>query len=220
MRRPLIALSALTMIIALSIGVNASATANGSSQPVAAYSLVTPIGASPSGLVARAIMPAGAQCPRLKIVRHGGGHQSVAMYERKAPATTGAAFAALTACTADIPAGAAQAFIGTTLIPSTIPRRVESLAILGDTGCRMKGSTFQDCADVDAWPLARIASSIAKDQPDVVVFTGDFFYREAACPDDKSDLCGGSPAPIKGMPFKDTAFSWLADVFTPMAPWA
>jgi hypothetical protein len=217
-RLSLLVLTAVGFIGVSSIGVHSSAAATGLSQPVAAYSLVAPVGASPSGLVARAVMPAGAPCPRLKIVRNDGGHRSVPMVERKAPATTGSAFAALTACTADIPAGAAQAFIGTTLIPSMMPGRIESLAILGDTGCRTKGKTFQDCADVDAWPLAQIASSIAKDQPDVVVFTGDFFYREAACPDDKSALCGGSPAPIKGMPFKDTAYSWTADVFTPMAP--
>ena len=140
------------------------------------------------------------------------------MTERKAPDTTGAAFAALIACSADIPAGAAEASIGTTLIPAAMPERIDKMAILGDTGCRMKGSTFQDCADVDEWPLAQIAMSIARDEPDVVVFTGDFFYREAACPENKDDSCGGSPAPIPGMPFKDTAYSWAADTFIPMAP--
>lgn len=218
MRTTAIAVTAATSVIALAIGVQTSAAAGSNVQPVAAYALVAPIGASPSGLVARAVVPAGSECPPLHIVREDGHRQSVPMTERKAPETTGAAFAALTACTVDIPAGSVEARVGTTLIPSTMPERIDSMTILGDTGCRMKGSTIQDCADVDEWPLAKIASSIAEDQPDVVVFTGDFFYREAACPEDKQDLCGGSPMPIPGMPFRDTAYSWAADVFVPMAP--
>lgn len=218
MRVTTVVVAAAASVIALAIGVTPSAVGSPNEQPVAAYSLVAPIGASPSGLVARAVVPAGAGCPRLQVVHEDGRRLFVPMTERKAPETTGAAFASLTACTADIPAGAVEASVGTTRIPSAMPQRIDRMAILGDTGCRLKGSTIQDCADVDAWPLAGIATSIAKEEPDVVLFTGDFFYREAACPADKSDLCGGSAAPIPGMPFKDTAYSWAADVFTPMAP--
>jgi hypothetical protein len=217
MRR--LALISTTALIAVPIASGATASAGEPQlQPIAAYSLVAPVGASPSGLVARAVVPDGAGCPRLDVVRADGRTASVRMTERTAPPTTGAAFAAFTACTADIPAGATKASIGSAVVPASMPSRIERMAIFGDTGCRMKGSTFQNCADPDAWPLARIATSIAKERPDVIVFTGDFFYREAACPDDKAALCGGSPAPIKGMPFKDTAYSWAADVFTPMSP--
>ena len=84
--------------------------------------------------------------------------------------------------------------------------------------CSSDLSTIQDCNDPEAWPLARIATSIAAEEPDLIVFTGDFFYREVACPDDKTSECGGSPAPLPGMPFKDSANGWSVDVFTPMSP--
>ena len=214
-----IALVTVASAITLSAAPLASAqAAEPEVQPIAAYSLVTPVGASPSGLVARAVVPTGAPCPALEVVSQGGARRAVPMSVRQAPPTTGAAFVAFTACTADIPAKAAEARIGSVRIPAAMPDRVDRMAIFGDTGCRMKGSTFQNCASSDEWPLARIATSIAKERPDVILFTGDFFYREAACPDAQDALCGGSPAPIKGMPFKDTAYSWAADVFTPMSP--
>lgn len=214
MRRLLIAATALALL-PLANAVSAQAAV---ADPIAAYALVAPVGASPSGLVARAVMPMGVGCPRLKVVKADGRTHLVAMSRRSAPPTTGSAFASLTACTADIPAGAVSASVGTVAIPAAMPASVDRMAILGDTGCRMKGITFQNCADPAAWPLARVATSIAKERPDLIVFTGDFFYREAACPDDQAALCGGSPAPIKGMPFKDTSYSWAADVFEPMSP--
>jgi len=217
-RNAIVRFTAAISIIALTVGINTSAAVGALVQPVAAYTLVAPIGASPSGLVARAVVPAGSECPRLRLTHDDGRHSSLPMIERKAPEETGAAFAALMACTVDIPVGVGEAKIGTTVIPSAMPASIDNMVILGDTGCRMKGSNFQDCADIDEWPLAKIATSIARDEPDVVVFTGDFFYREAACPTGKEELCGGSPAPIPGMPFKDTAYSWAADVFIPMAP--
>ena len=214
MRRLLLTVTALALLPVANAATAHAAVAD----PVAAYALVAPVGASPSGLVARAVMPMGVGCPRLRVVKADGSQQSVPMTKRAAPPTTGAAFSSLTSCTADIPAGAIRASIGTASIPAAMPRSVDRMAILGDTGCRMKGSTFQDCSDPSAWPLARVATSIAKERPDLIVFTGDFFYREAACPDAEAALCGGSPPPIAGMPFKDTAYSWAADVFTPMSP--
>lgn len=217
LRRLAVAPATALVLLGISSGGAVQAT-QADPQPIAAYSLVAPIGASPSGLVARAVVPDGAGCPSLNVVRADGTRLSVRMTVRQAPATTGAAFAAFTACTADIPANVTQARIGSTSIPAAMPERIERMAIFGDTGCRMKGSAFQDCASADAWPLARISSSIAKEEPDLILFTGDFFYREAACPDNLLALCGGSPSPIKGMPFKDTDYSWAADVFIPMSP--
>ena len=214
MRRFALATVALLLLPVASAGTAQAAVAD----PVAAYSLVAPVGASPSGLVARAIMPLGVGCPRLQVVKSDGSRMSVAMTQRAAPATTGAAFTSLTSCTADIPAGAASAHVGTATIPAAMPATVKRMAIFGDSGCRLKGSSIQDCGDPSEWPLARITNSIAKEQPDLIVFTGDFFYREAGCPDSDLAKCGGSPAPIKGMPFNDSAYSWSADVFTPMSP--
>jgi len=90
--------------------------------------------------------------------------------------------------------------------------------MLADTGCRIASWQVQDCSDESAWPLARISAAIARDQPDAIVYNGDFFYREAACPISAQARCGGSPPPVDGMPFTDSAYGWLADVFVPMAP--
>lgn len=185
---------------------------------IAAFSLTAPAGATASGLVARAIVPNGINCPVLVTTHGRGTEKRTNMRERKAPATTDNAFAALRSCSANIPAGASRAVVGSHTIPASLPKQTRSIAVFGDSGCRLKGSTVQDCNDPAAWPLARIAQSITREDPDLIVFTGDFFYREAACPDDLSSECGASPAPIPGMPFKDSALAWQADVFTPMAP--
>jgi 3',5'-cyclic AMP phosphodiesterase CpdA len=76
----------------------------------------------------------------------------------------------------------------------------------------------QDCASREAWPLASIAQSVADEEPDAVIFNGDFFYREAACPSASQAECGSSPPPVGGLPFTDSAYGWLADVLVPMTP--
>ena len=140
------------------------------------------------------------------------------MSERVAPVSTGTAFSSLISCSANMPVGAVAAKIGATSIPARMPNRVRQMAIFGDTGCRLKGSTIQECNSTTGWPLAQMAQSIASDKPDLMVFTGDFLYRETACPDELADRCAGSPAPVSGMPFKDSAESWKVDVFGPMKP--
>lgn len=183
---------------------------------VAAFSVVAPQGASPSGLVARAIIAGGTRCPALK-TRNARGHvKSTAMSQRRAPDTTEGAFASLVACSAPIPAGAVSAHVRNVTIPARMPTRVDDVAIYGDTGCRLKGSNVQSCNDPQAWPLASLSSTIAASRPDLIIFMGDFFYREIACPSDSSGACAGSPAP-GALPFKDSAGGWAADVFTPMA---
>ncbi len=44
-------------------------------------------------------------------------------------------------------------------LPKAAPKRV---AVLGDTGCRIKGGTVQDCNDLAKWPFPRVANGIAK----------------------------------------------------------
>jgi hypothetical protein len=99
-----------------------------------------------------------------------------------------------------------------------MPSVVNRLALLGDSGCRISSSQVQDCASDTEWPLARISQSIAQEHPDAVVFNGDFFYREAACPIASQAECGSSPPPVTGLPFTDSAYGWISDVLLPMAP--
>ena len=216
--RVMVGAAAAAIALSGATGLATAQAAGTNVQPIAAYALVAPNGVSASGLIARAVVPQGVACPKLQVTKSNGSKKSVAMHIRKAPTNAGSAFAGYTACTVHIPAHATDAHIGRAKIPAAMPSSVKQMAVFGDTGCRIKGSTVQNCATPDTWPLAKISQSIANEKPDLVVFTGDFFYREGDCPLTKLSDCGGSPAPVPGMPFKDTAYAWAADVLTPMSP--
>ncbi|MCC6312421.1 MAG: metallophosphoesterase [Thermomicrobiales bacterium] len=110
-------------------------------------------------------------------------------------------------CEAVIPANAKTAAIDSqslALLPDTLTR----IAVIGDTGCRVKGDDYQDCANPEAWPLQTIAAQVAAWRPELIIHVGDYIYRESPCPEDAG--CAGSP-------FGDNAATWRADVFTPLA---
>ncbi|HVZ69245.1 MAG TPA: metallophosphoesterase [Rhizomicrobium sp.] len=90
-------------------------------------------------------------------------------------------------------------------LPAATPKRI---AVLGDTGCRIKDGTVQACNDPDQWPFLRVASEIAKLRPDLVIHVGDYLYRESKCPKDQASSCGNSP-------HGDNWMTWDADFFTP-----
>ncbi|HEY4123417.1 MAG TPA: metallophosphoesterase, partial [Rhizomicrobium sp.] len=90
-------------------------------------------------------------------------------------------------------------------LPKAAPRRI---AVLGDTGCRIKDGTVQDCNDPAKWPFPRVADEIAKLKPDLVIHVGDYLYRETKCPKDQAAACGTSP-------YGDNWTTWDADFFTP-----
>lgn len=191
------------------------------SNEIAAYTSVVPRSVSSSQVQARAIIVAGSPCPKLvtNLNRRGQEIRVTRRMRLRTPgATTGAAFASLAACQASIPTGATSAMVGGRGIPSGLPATIGKVAILGDTGCRIKPPAVQDCSNPDTWPATQIASSIAAQKPDVIVDLGDYFYREAACPADKQSYCGTSPPPLPGAPFKDSANGWLADVIVPLSP--
>jgi len=194
----------------------------GAANPLTAFTLVVPKATSASGLQARAVLPNGVGCPTLSVTVEAAGvrsEKSIRMTARRPAPSTGAAFSALFACQAPMPANAVRASVGATTIPASLPATIRDIALFGDTGCRLKkGDPTQDCSSPARWPIARVAASIARERPDLIVHTGDYFYREMACPADKLALCGGSPAPVPGKSFKDTDHSWLADTFVPFAP--
>ena len=185
---------------------------------ISAYSVAAPRTEVPSGLLARAVLPAGLTCPSLHVELRNGSFSDIAMLERPRPVNTSSAFAPLLVCSAPLPVGARRASIAGKVVPAAIPAEVQRLALLGDSGCRVTTWEVQDCSDPAQWPLSRISHSVAKDKPDVIVLNGDFFYREAPCPTTQEALCAASPGQIPGMPFTDSAYGWLADVFIPMAP--
>ena len=230
-RRHLLVLTAVVALAGSSVPiVSAQATSSPAVSPaasapsrsvVAAYSLIVPSQVAASGLIARAVLPGGVGCPLLDAtVKSSKGTKKVrvTMTARRAGDTTRDAFHALLVCEARMPKGATVASVAGRSIPAAIPATVNRIAVFGDSGCRLKGTAIQACNDPQEWPLALNARSMVRDRPDVAIFLGDFFYREAACPAANSALCGGSPAPLSGVPFTDSAWGWVADVFVPMAP--
>jgi hypothetical protein len=202
----------MAAVATVALGGVASASAVNST-PIAAYSIAAPHSVAASGLVARAVVPAGATCPNLVV-----DGRALTTRVRLPGPSTGAAFAPIMACERVMPMGATSASFGGLDIPAAMPARVRTLAMFGDSGCRIKGKTVQNCSNPATWPLARIARRISATKPDVIAFIGDFFYRESACPATLQAECGGSPPPLVGMPFTDSAYGWMADVLMPMAP--
>jgi hypothetical protein len=130
----------------------------------------------------------------------------------------------------EFPLGSAEkAMINELKLPLP-PSKLNSIAVFGDTGCRLKadksaalaardpdeadeveeGGKYQDCNDPVDWPFAFMSAKIAKAKPDLVVHVGDYYYRESPCPPGNSG-CDGSP-------HGDNWDSWAADFFTPAAP--
>lgn len=93
---------------------------------------------------------------------------------------------------------------------ATRPDRLQRIIIIGDTGCRLKGSLTQDCNDPQRWPFALIATHAAARHPDLVIHVGDYYYRESPCPPGDAG-CAGSP-------HGDQWGSWDADLFSPVNP--
>ena len=115
----------------------------------------------------------------------------------------------VTTCQATPPATARRiAVAGITL--NTKPIRLQRIIVIGDTGCRLKGPLVQDCNDVKRWPFSLVAERAAAKHPDLIIHTGDYYYRESPCPA-TAPGCAGSP-------HGDQWASWDADLFSPVAP--
>lgn len=207
----------ITTVLAAGCSTSSDPQRNAASiEPIAAYTLLAPTNASPSQLVARALMPANAPCPMVEAVG-AAGSTDIQMTERRPGPLAAPAFSTVLACSASLPKGLTSATISGQTIPATLPKTIKKVGIIADTGCEVDPPTVQDCKSATAWPLAANASKVAAAKPDVILDPGDYYYREAACPPDAEAKCGGSPAPMKGMPFYETSDGWLADVINPMS---
>lgn len=112
-------------------------------------------------------------------------------------------------CTMALPKGAASISVGGHILPP-VPARIDRIVVMGDTGCRLKGVTVQDCNDARAWPFALVMKRAAAEKPDLVIHVGDYYYREVPCPPMYSG-CAGSP-------HGDLWPSWQMDLFDPARP--
>ncbi len=112
-------------------------------------------------------------------------------------------------CEKTVPQGAVAATLDGHVLPLARPNP-QRILVFGDTGCRLDRNVLQDCDDPAAWPFPRIAAAAAKARPDLVIHVGDYHYREAPCPAERSG-CARSPW---GYGFD----AWNADFFEPAAP--
>src|SRR5579871_727389 len=117
-------------------------------------------------------------------------------------------------CSLAIPSGVKSVSVvlsdGTVKTLSAPTGEPQRILVLGDTGCRIKGSYLQACNDPLAWPFASLAKAAAALKPDLVIHLGDYLYRESSCPDGNAG-CAGSP-------YGDNWATWDADLFSPAAP--
>ena len=210
MRRLLVPVAISALLAACSSSTDSSTPAV-PDRTTYAYSLVAPAGASPSGLVARAVLPGGSTCPKLDVT----GAQAVVMQQRQLPATADGAFKDVLVCSAPIPSGATAASVDGLSIPAAMPAQVQTIAAIADTGCMIFKTVVQDCNSAKDWPFAALAGQVAAAKPDLIIHDGDYFYRETACPASDGAKCGNSPAPLSGVPFLDSGAGWLVDFFEP-----
>jgi len=157
----------------------------------------------PDGPLARTIVTDGGHCPHITI-----DGVETKMTTHAEPAKN----YEVHVCEALLPQGVRSASIGEVALPVAKLGKSAKVAILGDTGCRLKAASgkwpaaIQDCSDPKAWPFAAIAKSIAAWDPDVVLHVGDYYYREAVC---------------EGTKCKPSTYNWKRwneDFFTPAAP--
>ena len=116
----------------------------------------------------------------------------------------------VTVCAAPIPFEAHSVIIAgasLALPPVAEPKRI---AVIGDTGCRLKGDHIQACNDPAQWPFAAIAEAVSRQKPELVIHVGDYYYRETPC--------SAAIAGCAGSPFGDNWSAWRADFFAAADP--
>ncbi len=153
--------------------------------------------AGPNGTYLARIIQRGA-CPEVRI-----DNRSVLSQERAAPSRN----FDVRICEAPIPAHARSVSVAGRQLPPP-PAKIRTVAVMGDTGCRIEIVFFQACKDPVRWPFPTIALQIAAAHPDLIVHLGDYYYRETPC---LVPECAGSP-------HGDGWKAWDADFFTPAAP--
>ena len=116
----------------------------------------------------------------------------------------------LSTCEAILPAGTQYASVAWQSLP--IPKeRFDRILLIGDSGCRMDTTNLQNCEDPKEWPFASVAQLGAELNPDLVIHTGDYQYRDVPC-----SASGKCPIDAQS-PWGYGWDTWNADLFTPAA---
>lgn len=62
-----------------------------------------------------------------------------------------------------------------------LPKKINKIAFIGDTGCRINMLHQQECNSLESWPLKKNLDSIALHKPDLIIHVGDYHYRRTKC---------------------------------------
>jgi hypothetical protein len=156
-------------------------------------------------LIARALVGRADECP---VVEWGGKAETMTL---RAPGRI-EAFGKL--CEKRMPLGESlqvRVRMGSTvLLDQRVTRRPERIAVMGDTGCRVTYYADQGCNDLKTWPFATVAASVARQQPELILHLGDYYYREAPCLASNSNCVPG--------PYGDREQTWRFEFFEPARP--
>jgi Calcineurin-like phosphoesterase len=116
----------------------------------------------------------------------------------------------LSTCEAILPTGTQFATVAGLSLP--VPKeRFDRVLLIGDSGCRMDTTNLQNCDDPQEWPFASLAQLGAELNPDLVIHTGDYQYREVPC------TASGKCPVDETSPWGYGWDTWNADLFTPAA---
>ena len=115
-------------------------------------------------------------------------------------------------CAARVPAGTKSIRLSGKTLPAPVDTTPGRIVVMGDTGCRVskKHGLYQACNNSSIWPFEKVASSAATFNPDLVIHTGDYIYRESPCP-------AGNKG-CEGTPYGDNQATWEADWLRPSHP--
>ncbi len=115
-------------------------------------------------------------------------------------------------CVAEVPEGTRTIDLSGSKLPAPPTNKPKRIVVMGDTGCRVsvKHGLYQACNNSSIWPFPQVAASVAAYAPDLIIYTGDYIYRESACPAGNKG-CADTP-------FGDNQATWEADWLLPAKP--
>ncbi|MCL1124877.1 metallophosphoesterase family protein [Shewanella surugensis] len=92
------------------------------------------------------------------------------------------------------------------------PAPVKRIILIGDAGCKAHDyeQFYQFYNNPSLWPSHQTSTQITLLNPDLIIHTGDYIYRESPSPKN-NDNCANTP-------FGHNQATWDADWFTPATP--
>ena len=112
-------------------------------------------------------------------------------------------------CSARVFPGTKSIHLAGISLPVPVKTTPERIVVMGDTGCRVsaKHGLYQACNNSSIWPFEKIAGSAATFGSELIIYTGDYIYRESPCPVGNKG-CAGTP-------YGDNQATWEADWLLP-----